>query len=263
MWEEPILSGTSGSGTIFFSGCTMACVFCQNQAISRRPKGKRLSPAELSEVMLRLQAEGCHNINLVTADHYIHKLPEAIRLSRAQGLKIPIALNTSSYIKAESLQRLDGLVEIYLADLKYFHDRYAVAFSRAPGYFGTASAAIAEMYRQRGPFRLNEEGLLQSGLIIRHLALPGLFFDSKKLIHYVYETYGDGVFFSLMNQYTPLNNVTGQLARKLSEKEYDRLLDEASVFSHGFCQDEPDEDETFYIPAFDGTGVPEGEWYED
>lgn len=205
--------------------------------------------------MLRLEEEGCHNINLVTADHFIAGLPDAIHRARSGGLRIPIAFNTSSYIKAESLKRLEGLVEIYLPDLKYFDDRYARRFSAAENYFETAAAAIAEMYRQRGPFKLDDKGLLQSGLIIRHLALPGLFYDSKKIIAYVREHYKDKVFFSLMNQYTPMNGVKGQLARPLSAFEYEKLKALCGDFEYGFTQSERSDDEKSFIPAFDGTGL--------
>lgn len=261
-WEEPILSGSRGSGTIFFSGCTMACRFCQNIEISQKIQGRLLENDELAVLMLDLEQKGCHNINLVTGDHYIPEIAEAIKIARGEGLSIPIAFNTSSYIKAESLRLLDGLIETYLADLKYCSDRYSLNFSRTAGYFDTASQAIAEMYRQRGAFVLDEDGMLQSGLVIRHLALPGLFFDSKKIIQYVSETYGNKVFFSLMNQYTPMNNVTGQLARRLSPMEYEKLLDLCQVFDYGFAQGEPEEDESFYIPSFNGEGVRFGQEYK-
>lgn len=266
LWEEPILSGSRGSGTIFFSGCTMACCFCQNHTISRRRHGKILDENQLAEVMLLLQRQGCHNINLVTADHYLHRLPAVIRTARARGLTIPLALNTSSYVKVESLAKLQGLVDIYLPDLKYFSDDYAERFSSAPAYYAVATAAIAEMVRQCAVPRLSAEGIMQSGVIIRHMALPGLFFDSKKIMRYVRQTYGDQVYFSLMNQYTPMHEAARfpQLTRPLSVLEYDALLDYSDClgFSLGFTQGEPDEDESFYIPLFDGTGLPEeAPWY--
>lgn len=275
LWEEPILSGTHGSGTIFFSGCTMACCFCQNRPISRNAHGTTLTSTELAEIMLNLQDQGCHNINLVTADHYLHRLGETVALAKAQGLHIPIALNTSSYIKSESLKPLTGLIDIYLPDLKYFADRYAVRYSQAPNYFAVATAAIAEMYRQTGPAVVTDS-LMQSGVMIRHLALPTLFFDSKKVIRYIHSTYGNNVYFSLMNQYTPLYDATKhpEINRPLSSHEYESLLDfcDSLDIEFGFSQDaladggdgegglattegRRTNDETFYIPQFDGTGT--------
>ncbi len=258
LWEEPILSGTKGSGTIFFSGCTMACCFCQNRTISRTARGKLVAPSELADVMLKLEQEGCHNINLVTADHYVEKIVEAAALAKTRGLTIPIALNTSSYLKPESVAKLEGLVDIYLADLKYYEDRYAIRYSSAPQYFETASAAIAEMFRQTGS-AIVEAGLLQKGLVIRHLALPSLFFDSKKVIRYVHETYGNQVYFSLMNQYMPLYGASRfkEINRPLTSREYEGLLDYCDELGieNGFSQGEAEADKAFYIPAFDGTGL--------
>lgn len=259
LWEEPILSGTRGAGNIFFSGCTMACCFCQNHQISQEGHGYKLSEEELIQVMLRLQAQGVHNIGLVTADHYLHRLPDTLRKARQAGVFLPFALNTSSYITVEALRALEGLVDIFLPDLKYRDNRYAVQFSRAPRYWETATAAIAEMFRQTGPAVLGADGLLQRGLIVRHLALPGLFFDSRRVLRYLAAAYGDNVYISLMNQYIPLHHADRfqQLSRRLNEKEYDALLDVCDELGieKGFRQEATIEDEASFVPAFDGTGI--------
>ena len=201
--EEPCISGQNGSGTIFFTGCNLRCVFCQNREISRGGgKGVSMDARQLSDTMLRLQDSGVHNINLVTASHFVRPVAEALRLAE---LKIPVVWNSSAYESVEELKRLEGLVQIYLPDYKYAKKEPAKLYSMAEDYPQVAAAAILEMYRQRGPFRMGEDGLLESGLLIRHLILPGQEMNTMDVIDFVAESFPeDSVLFSLMAQYTPM-----------------------------------------------------------
>ncbi len=200
--EEPCISGSRGSGAVFFSGCNLRCVFCQNREISRSAAGKELSSAQLRELFLRLRDEGVHNINLVTPSHYIREIAKAL-----DGLElgIPVVWNSSGYDKPESLKMLEGLVQIYMPDLKYLKQEPAARYSAAPDYPAVAAAAIKEMYRQVGPYQMDEEGILKSGLLIRHLILPQQELNTMDVIDFVAEEFPKGsVLFSLMSQYTPM-----------------------------------------------------------
>ncbi len=200
--EEPCISGSRGSGAVFFSGCNLRCVFCQNREISRSAAGKELSAAQLRELFLRLRDEGVHNINLVTPSHYIREIAKAL-----DGLElgIPVVWNSSGYDKPESLKMLEGLVQIYMPDLKYLKQEPAARYSAAPDYPAAAAAAIKEMYRQVGPYQMDEEGILKSGLLIRHLILPQQELNTMDVIDFVAEEFPKGsVLFSLMSQYTPM-----------------------------------------------------------
>ncbi len=200
--EEPCISGTSGSGTIFFTGCNLRCVFCQNREISRGGAGRSVTVPQLRDIMLRLRDEGVHNINLVTPSHYTEAIAKALE---GLSLGIPIVWNSSGYDSVESLKRLEGLVQIYMPDYKYAKAAPAKRYSMAEDYPRVAEAAIKEMYRQTGPFRLDDEGLLKSGLLIRHLILPGQDMNSMDVIDFVAESFPqDSVLFSLMAQYTPM-----------------------------------------------------------
>lgn len=258
-WEEPCLSGEKGSGAVFFSGCNLRCVFCQNHDIALGKAGQSISIERLTEIFLELQAKGAHNINLVTPTHFIPQVAVALAAARQQGLSVPVVYNTGGYEEPDSLRFLDGLVDIYLPDLKYFSPELSRRFSHAPDYFEKAAAALAEMYRQVGtPVFATDHTLLRRGMIVRHLVLPGQTRDSKKILRYLYETYGDNIYISIMNQYTPLPHVADipELNRRVSAEEYDRVLRfaERLGISKGFRQEGSAAAESF-IPAFDGEGL--------
>ncbi len=252
-WEEPCISGTKGSGTVFFSHCTMQCVFCQNYDISTCHKGREISVDELAEGFISLQNQGAHNINLVTPTHYVPQIINALDIARKNGLTIPIVYNTSGYEAVETLRSLEGYIDIYMPDMKYFDDKYARKYSKAPDYFKIASAAIEEMYRQTGEVKLDGEGIMQKGLLVRHLMLPGLMLDSKRIMDYLNTTYGDKIYISLMCQYTPLPHVKKypELDRKIDMKKYNVLVDYCSSqgMENVFIQDEESAQESF-IPPF-------------
>lgn len=259
MWEEPCISGTSGSGTVFFGGCNLKCVFCQNHSIAIGDCGKKITITRLADIFLELQEKGAANINLVTPTHYIPQIREALSLAKMRGLALPIVYNTGSYEDADSLRLLDGLVDIYLPDLKYFSTELSTKYSHAADYFEKASLAIAEMYRQVGAPAFDETtGMMQKGMIVRHLILPGQTKDSKKGLRYLYETYGDNIYISIMNQYTPLSHVAHipELNRKVTPEEYDKVVDFALRLGieNAFIQEGETAEESF-IPAFDMEGV--------
>jgi len=263
-WEEPCISGTQGSGTVFFSGCNLRCVFCQNHNIALGKTGQIISFERLSEIFLELQEQGAHNINLVTPSHFIPQIASALTLAKQEGLSIPIVYNTSSYEEVSSLQLLDGLVDIYLPDLKYISPELSMAYSHAPDYFSKASAAIEEMFRQVGKPIFHTASvpqttpLLRRGMIVRHLLLPGQTKDSKKVLRYLHETYCDDIYISIMNQYTPLPHVASYptLNRRVTEEEYARVLTFAERLGivYGFQQEGEAASESF-IPEFDGLGL--------
>lgn len=257
-WEEPCISGTKGSGTVFFSNCNLKCVFCQNHAISNDGIGKEISIERLSEIFLEQQARGAHNINLVTPTHYVPQIISALKIAKLKGLNIPIVYNTNSYENLSTIKALKGYIDIYLPDLKYYRDDYAIRYSNAANYFKKASAAIEEMFSQVGEPKFNKEGLMTRGVIVRHLMLPGLLFDSKKIIDYVYRTFKDSVYISIMNQYTPTHNVSNypEINKTINQKHYEVLI--AYCLSLGvnnaFIQEEGTASESF-IPDFDLRGI--------
>ncbi len=258
MWEEPCISGEEGSGAVFFSGCAMGCVFCQNRKIASDEVGKVVTVERLSDIFLELQESKANNINLVTPSHYVYQIREAIKLARGKGLTIPIVYNSSGYEKVETLKMLEGFVDVYLPDMKYYDDTIALRYSKAKNYFAVASAALAEMVRQVGSPKFDESGHMTKGVIIRHLALPGYGNDSKRIIRYLYETYKDSVYISIMNQYTPLSYIADypEINRKLSDREYEELVDYAIELGveNGFIQEGETASESF-IPSFDYEGV--------
>ena len=255
-WEEPCISGEKGSGTVFFSGCNLRCVYCQNYEISTGGSGQEITLPRLKEIYTELIAQGAHNINLVTPTHYT----DAVLASLEEPLPVPVVYNTNGYEDVENLKRLEGKVQIYLPDLKYSDDSLAIRYSNAPGYFAAATRAIREMFRQTGRYRINEEtGLMERGIIIRHLLLPGQVENTKRVIDWVAETFEPGdVLFSLMRQYIPHGKAEDypELNRKVTDEEYqaveDHLFD--SGIEDGFVQDEDSASKDF-IPSFDGTGV--------
>ncbi len=256
--EEPCISGSRGSGNIFFSGCSLHCVYCQNQPASSGQIGRVLSPERLARIFLNLQEQKAHNLNLVTAGHFLPQVARALELAKKQGLSIPVVYNTSAYEKTESLALLQGLIDIYLPDLKYFSPVLSQKYSRAADYFAIAAQALAEMFRQTGKICFDSEGILQRGMLVRHLLLPGQVEDSKKVVEYLWRTYGNSIWLSLMNQYTPLGNLAAfpELQKPVSPEEYQELLDYA--LDLGITQAFIQEDMACgleYIPAFDLSGL--------
>ena len=258
-WEEPCISGDCGSGTVFFSGCSLQCKFCQNRSIALGKTGRSISPDRLCEIFLELQDKGAANINLVTAGHFLPQTAYSLELAKAQGLTIPVVYNTGSYEEVSSLILLEGLVDIYLPDLKYYSSELSTTYSQAPDYFEKASAAISEMVRQVGvPAFAPDTGLMQKGVIVRHLLLPGPTKDSKRILRYLHDTYGNDIYVSIMNQFTPLaeSALPDELNRPVSDEEYEKILSfaERIGIEQGFYQEGDTAAESF-IPAFDGEGL--------
>lgn len=300
MWEEPCISGSRGSGAVFFSGCALHCVFCQNHAIADGAAGKSITVGRLAEIFLELQAQGANNINLVTAGHFTPQVMKALDLAKRQGLTLPVIYNTSAYEEAETIRSLEGYVDVYLPDLKYVDPILSRKYSHASNYFEKAGAAIAEMVRQTGEMkfvlemetagsqavedrgklagsqatrgqketmgvaeyqRRSEQGeslLMTRGVIVRHLLLPGCTEDSKRVLDYLLDTYGDRIFISIMNQYTPLPHVAAypELNRRVTDREYNAVIDYALErgLENGFIQEGGTAEESF-IPEFDNFGV--------
>ncbi|MFH5836218.1 radical SAM protein [Proteiniclasticum sp. C24MP] len=258
MWEEPCLSGENGSGTVFFSGCAMGCVFCQNHEIASGRKGKYISVSRLAEIFLELQEKGANNINLVTPSHYVPQIVMAIKEAKKNGLFLPVVYNSSGYEKVETLKLLDGLIDIYLPDFKYMDTGIASRYSRCGDYEAYARPAIEEMVRQTGEPVFSEEGIMMKGTIVRHLSLPGYLDDSKDILTYLQDTYGEKIFISIMNLYTPMLTLDNypELKRKVTKEEYDELVMFAKLIRirNAFIQEEETQDESF-IPVFDGEGV--------
>ena len=252
MWEEPIISGDSGSGTIFFSNCNLRCLYCQNKRISIDGYGKLISNKRLKEIMLELQEKGAHNINLVTPTHYVPNIISVLKKIKNKELHIPVVYNTSSYESIGTIISCRNLVDIYLADLRYFDDKLGEKYSLCSNYFENATMAIDEMYRQVGSPVFDENGLLKKGLVVRVLILPGHSDDSKRIIEYLYKTYGDDIFISIMNQYTPINKCKySNLNRKVTDEEYDSVVDYALGLGvkNAFVQEGEAASESF-IPDF-------------
>ncbi|MEG0570228.1 MAG: radical SAM protein [Oscillospiraceae bacterium] len=257
-WEEPCISANQGSGTVFFSGCSLGCVFCQNYDISTKCFGKEISVDQLAQTFLSLHAQGALNINLVTPTQYVYHIIKALDIAKNQGLTVPIIYNTSGYEKPETIKSLEGYIDVYLPDFKYFDDKYAMLYSNANDYVEYAKASLEKMVEQVGECVFDEDGIIQKGVIVRHLMLPGLKKDSKAVIKYLYETYGDKIFISIMNQYTPLHELKSfpELSRKISKYEYDSVINYAIEIGveNGFIQEGMTAKESF-IPPFDLTGV--------
>ncbi len=257
-WEEPCLSGTKGSGAVFFSGCNLRCVYCQNHEIAHGLSGRKITVSRLSDIFLELQEKGAHNINLVTPTHFVPQIITALKAAKKQGLSIPIVYNTSSYEKTDTLKKLEGLVDIYLPDLKYQDPLLSERYSHAPDYFETAARAIAEMVRQVGAPVLTADSLMKKGVIVRHLLLPGCQRDARRILRYLHETYGNEIYVSIMNQYTPLlqTETVPELNRRISAREYEKIIDFAISIGieNGFIQEGETASESF-IPAFDCEGI--------
>ena len=259
MWEEECISGANGSGTVFFSGCNLGCVFCQNYDISRAEAGKKVTVEKLAQIFLKLQGQGAHNINLVTPTHYVPQIIEALKLAKEKGMSIPVVYNTGGYERAETLQLLRGYVDIYLPDFKYVDGHSSGEYSHAPDYPEYAKRALEEMFLQTGAFDIDETtGMLRRGVVVRHMVLPGQVRNAKEVIRYLYETYGDSILLSIMSQYTPMPQMKGNplLGRKVTKREYDKVVDYALELGveRGYIQEGEAALESF-IPEFDGEGV--------
>ena len=256
-WEEPCLSGKRGSGTVFFSHCHLRCCYCQNREISSGGFGKEISTERLAEIFLSLQAQGAHNINLVTPTQYYPHIIQALLLAKKRGLLLPIVCNSGGYERVETLKKLDGLIDIYLPDFKYYDERYALRYSAAPRYMEVAAAAVEEMLRQTGSPQFDGEGMMQKGVIVRHLALPGLSDDSKRVVKFLNRTFGNRIILSLMSQYTPPKDIAfPELSSPLARDDYDDLVEYAQLIGveNAYVQEEGCAEESF-IPPFDLTGV--------
>ena len=257
-FEEPSISGTNGSGTIFFSGCNLKCCYCQNKEISNDNFGINISVERLSELMLELQAKNANNINLVTPTHFVPSIIEAIKLARESGLSIPIVYNTSGYESINTIKLLAGYVDIYLTDFKYFDNKLGEDLSKVKNYFEVASLALSEMYKQVGINKFDDNGMMTKGIIVRCLVLPTKGNDTKKIINYLYKKYQDNIYLSIMNQYTPVTKSTTFpfLNNKVSDSEYDDIINYALDLGviNAYIQEGETSDESF-IPPFDLEGL--------
>ena len=257
-WEEPCLSGTVGSGTVFFTGCGVGCVFCQNHGIAHAHHGKEITVERLTAIFFELAEKGAANINLVTPTHFVPHIVTALTAAKTQGLALPIVYNTGGYETVETLRRLDGLVDIYLPDYKYLSSALAARFSHAPDYPAVAEAALREMFRQTGAPVFDGNGMMKRGMIVRHLVLPGHTDDSMAVLRFLHETFGDNIYISIMNQYTPCGTFgdAPELSRRLTQYEYNKVIGFAEKIGivHGFLQSGGTAAESF-IPDFDFEGV--------
>ena len=257
-WEEPCISGESGSGTVFFSGCTMRCVFCQNKEISRSEVDKEITIERLAEIYLELAAKGANNINLVTPMHYAPQITAALDIARKNGLTLPIVWNTGGWERRESIAAVRDYADIWLSDFKYFDSSLGESLSKAPNYFSVAAAALDQMVKQTCEPVFDENDLMRRGVIVRHLMLPGHLDDTKNVLRFLYENYGDSIWISIMNQYTPMCSDPRfpELSRTVSDEEYNEAIDFACELGieNAFVQEGGTVGESF-IPPFDLSGV--------
>ena len=264
MWEEPCISGKEGSGAVFFCGCNLRCIFCQNHKIALGKEatgeavGKEISIERLKDIFLELQEKGANNINLVTGTHYIPQIAVALKLAKQNGLRIPVVYNTGGYEKVESLRCLEGLVDIYLPDMKYVSKKLSKEYSNAEDYYEVVKDAIEEMVRQVGEATFDERGYMKKGVIVRHLVLPGSTKDSRAVLDYLWDTYGNKIYISIMNQYTPMEQIKNHplLSRKVTKREYAKVIDYALSlgWENAFIQEGETAKESF-IPGFNHEGV--------
>ena len=258
MWEEPCISGERGSGTVFFSGCSLRCCFCQNRDIALGDSGMEITVERLGEIFLELEKKGAANINLVTGTHYVPQIICALDLARAKGMTIPVVYNSGGYENVETIQMLEGYVDVYLPDFKYADAALAGVFSNAPDYPEVAKKAIKEMVRQTGRCEFGEDGYIKKGTIVRHLIIPGHTANSKGVLTYLHETFGKAIYISIMNQYTPVfhQEKFPELNRRVTRREYEKVLNHAMNLGieNGFFQEGETAAESF-IPAFDYEGI--------
>lgn len=257
-WEEPCISGKRGSGAVFFSGCSLHCVFCQNREISDGKEGKVISKERLSDIFMELADKGANNINLVTPGQYIPDIVWAVNDAKSRGMKLPIIYNTSGYENVTELKLLEGIVDVYLPDFKYMDSTLSARYSRAKDYPSVAKQALSEMVRQQPDVVIdNATGLIQKGVIVRQLLLPGHVNDAKAVLKYLYDTYHDHVYISMMSQFTPIAlKDYPEINRTVTRREYERLVDYAIEIgiTNAFIQ-EGDVAKDSFIPAFDCEGV--------
>ncbi len=256
-YEEPPISGIRGSGTIFFSGCNLKCCFCQNSEISFSAKGQIVTIKRLSEIMLELEQKGAHNINLVTPTMYIPSIIKACKMAKIKGLTIPIIYNSSGYESVEAIKLLDGIIDVYLPDFKYFDNSYALKYSKVKDYLENVQKVLQEMVRQQPKCQFDKEGMIKKGVIVRHLLLPGLANDSKKILAYLYHNYQNNIYISIMNQYTPNNTIPyKEINKYISKHEYDEIINYAYNLGirNAFCQLDGTAKKIF-IPNFNYEGI--------
>lgn len=257
-WEEPCISGKRGSGAVFFSGCSLHCVFCQNREISDGKEGKVISKERLSDIFMELEGKGANNINLVTPGQYIPDIVWAVNDAKSRGMKLPIIYNTSGYENVTELKLLEGIVDVYLPDFKYMDSTLSAMYSRAKDYPSVAKQALSEMVRQQPDVVIDDAtGLIQKGVIVRQLLLPGHVNDAKAVLKYLYDTYHDHVYISMMSQFTPIAlKDYPEINRTVTRREYERLVDYALEIgiTNAFIQ-EGDVAKDSFIPAFDCEGV--------
>jgi putative pyruvate formate lyase activating enzyme len=265
MWEEPCISGKEGSGTVFFTGCTLGCVFCQNAEISRdgasqSTHGKFVTAERLAEIFLGLERQNANNINLVTPTMFIPHISEAIRIARSRGMKIPAVYNTSGYERTEIIYSLSDVIDIWLPDFKYLTPELSAKYSHASDYPEFAKSALSAMVRSSGGCKFDSRGIMTCGVIVRHLLLPGQLEESKNVIRYLFSEYGNDIFYSLMSQYTPVGTLDKsrypELSRRVTTYEYNKLIDFAVSLGikNGYIQDGRSAEESF-IPSFNGEGI--------
>ena len=257
-YEEPCISGNSGSGTVFFSGCNLSCVYCQNKTISQGNVGKNISIERLVEIYFELQNKGALNINLVTPSHYAPQIVKSLKIAKGKGLDLPVVWNSSGYEKVETLKMLQGLVDVFLVDFKYYNNDLAKRYSKATDYPNVTKKALAEMFGQQPHNIFDDNGIMQKGCLVRHLLLPNCLEDSKSVLKYLFNEYGHQIYISIMGQYTPCANLYQypEINRKVLQSEYDELVDYAVDLGieNAFVQSLESADE-FYIPDFDYEGI--------
>ena len=257
-WEEPCISGEKGSGAVFFSGCSLHCVFCQNREISDGKAGKVISKERLSDIFIELAGKGANNINLVTPGQYIPDIVWAVSDARRRGMKLPIVYNTSGYENVTELKLLEGIVDVYLPDFKYMDSALSAKYSRAKDYPSVAKQALSEMVRQQPKVVIDDAtGLIQKGVIVRQLLLPGHVNDAKAILKYLHDTYQNSIYISMMSQFTPIAlKAYPEINRTVTRREYERLIDYAIKIgiTNAFIQ-EGDVAKDIFIPAFDCEGV--------
>ena len=254
-WEEPCISSTNGSGTIFFSGCNLKCQFCQNYEISEKHFGKEISIERLAEIMLEQQEKSVHNINLVSPTPYVPQILQAIDIAKKNGLHIPIVYNTNSYENLETIQMLNGYIDIYLPDFKYYDDEVAMKYSKVPNYFATASQNIIEMVKQVGTGKF-DNGIMKKGVIVRHLILPGHILQTKRILNWMKQNLPSDIYISIMAQYFPTYNAKSypEINRKITKSEYNFVMSMLKDFENGYVQ-ELGEHEEEYVPYFNLDGI--------
>ena len=254
MFEEPCISGKNGSGTVFFSNCNLNCIYCQNYEISHLGKGKEITIEHLAEIFMKQQEKGAHNINLVTPTMYVFQIIEAIKIAKSKGLNIPIIYNSNGYENVETIKLLDGYIDVYLPDLKYYSNELSKKYSKVDNYFETATKAIKEMYRQVGKAKFDENGLIKKGVIIRHLVLPNHIQNTKNILKWISDNMPNDIYVSVMAQYFPTYKAKEDnlINRKLNKKEYNEVLNYlySLDLENGYIQ-ELGEHEEEYVPDFD------------